>query len=175
MNSGRRQNEITPSSTIPLRFVATWTSFLIWIIYFFAGIMLCFNVRWDDVNLPRESFLSSPDSGTNSSNIKSNSGFVVSAVLSGIRGLDTLFTVITLLTVIFSANTNLYVASRSLFVLARKVNGENWFLELLSFFGTTNRFYVPVKAMLLSCCFLWVPFLYLSPNNSPDTTTTSVS
>lgn len=170
----RPQGGRNSSHIKPVRFVATWTSFIIWAIYFLAGIMLSFNVHWDNINLPLESFLSSPDSGVNSDQIKSNSGFVVSASLSNIRGLATLFTVIILLTVIFSANTNLYVASRSLFVLARKVNGENWHSRIFAWFGITNSYFVPVRAMLLSCCFLWVPFLYLSPHNSPDTTITSV-
>lgn len=29
--------------------------------------------------------------------------------------------------------------------------------------------------MFLSCIFLWVPFLYLSPKNTPNTTISSVS
>ncbi|KAJ5668870.1 hypothetical protein N7462_009940 [Penicillium macrosclerotiorum] len=161
--------------TLSVRFVATWTTFIIWVIYFFAGIMLSFNVQWQDPDLPRESFLGSPATRTNNNQIKSNSGFVISASHSEIPGLDTLVAVIILVTVIFSANTNLYVASRSLFVLTRKIHSDDkWYLQAMAFFGKTNRYYVPVRAMLLSCCFLWVPFLYLSPHNSPNTTITSL-
>lgn len=175
LDSKRPQGEKGFWPTISVRFVATWTTFIIWIIYFLAGIMLSFNVYWENPNLPRESFLGSPVSRTDSNQIKSNSGFVISASLSKIPGLDNVVAVIILVTVIFSANTNLYVASRSLFVLTRKIHGENWYLQFLAFFGKTNSYYVPVRAMLLSCCFLWVPFLYLSPHNSPNTTITSVS
>ncbi|KAL5365253.1 hypothetical protein BJX96DRAFT_158833 [Aspergillus floccosus] len=44
----------------------------------------------------------------------------------------------------------------------------------LAFFGRTNNYQVPVRAMFISCFFLWVPFLYLSPENSPDTTIPSL-
>lgn len=114
LDSKRPQGEKSFWPTISVRFVATWTTFIIWIIYFLAGIMLSFNVYWENPNLPRESFLGSPVSRTDSNQIKSNSGFVISASLSKIPGLDNVVAVIILVTVIFSANTNLYVASRSL-------------------------------------------------------------
>jgi amino acid transporter len=160
--------------TISVRFVATWTSFIVWVIYFLAGIMLSFNVRWEDPNLPLASFLGSPVNRTDDKQIRSNSGFVISASLSKIPGLADMVAAIILITVIFSANTTLYVASRALFVLARKVHGNEWYLQCLAFFGKTNHYQVPVRAMLLSCCFLWVPFLYLSPQSSPDTTIASL-
>ncbi|GIC92813.1 uncharacterized protein Aud_009286 [Aspergillus udagawae] len=160
--------------TISVRFVATWTSFIVWIIYFLAGIMLSFNVHWQNSNLPRASFLGSPVNRTDDNQIKSNSGFVISASLSKIPGLADMVAAIILITVIFSANTTLYVASRALFVLARKVHGNEWYLQCLAFFGKTNHYQVPVRAMLLSCCFLWVPFLYLSPQSSPHTTIASL-
>ncbi|CAI7587990.1 unnamed protein product [Penicillium pancosmium] len=174
LDSKHPQGERSTWPTISVRFVATWTTFIIWIIYFLGGIMLSFNVDWQNPNLPLESFLGSPASPAEDNQINSNSGFVISASLSEIPGLDHVVAVIILVTVLFSANTNLYVASRSLFVLTRKIHGDKWYLRLIAFFGKTNSYYVPVRAMLLSCCFLWVPFLYLSPHNSPNTTVTSL-
>lgn len=172
-SKGEKSKSFWPA--ISVRFVATWTSFIVWIIYFLAGIMLSFNVHWQNPYLPRASFLGSPVNRTDDSQINSNSGFVISASLSKIPGLADMVAAIILITVIFSANTNLYVASRALFVLARRIHGKTWYLQCLAFFGKTNSYYVPVRAMLLSCCFLWVPFLYLSPHNSPQTTISSVS
>ena len=93
------------------------------------------------------------------------SGFVLSAWSSLIPGMDHFFNAVLLMTAISSANTNLYVASRTLFALARKLDGKKfkWF----SFFGHTNRYKVPVRAMVLSCMFIWLPWLYLDREGGP--------
>ncbi|KAJ5160876.1 uncharacterized protein N7482_007880 [Penicillium canariense] len=123
-DSKRSQGDKSLWPAISVRFIATWTSFIIWIIYFLAGILLSFNVYWRNPSLPRASFLGSPVNPTDANVINSNSGFVISASLSQIHGLDDMVAAIILITVIFSANTNLYVASRALFVLARKIHGS---------------------------------------------------
>ena len=138
-------------------------------LYFLAGLLLTLNIPWDDPELPEVSWLGSP---VRRHSPKTESGFVLSATYSGIPGLADLFTVILLITSVTSANTNLYVASRTLFGLTRELDGSRW--KWLSFFGRTNNYQVPVRAMFLSCIFLWVPFLYLSPNNMPNTTISSV-
>ncbi|KAL4975298.1 amino acid permease-domain-containing protein [Aspergillus desertorum] len=155
---------------ISVRFVATWTSFLVWIIYFIAGFLMSLNVEWNNENLPRLSWLGSPSA--KDEKFKTDSGFVISAVISGIPGLADTFTAIIFVTAVFSANTNLYVASRTLFGLTRRIQGDGW--RIFAFFGKTNNYQVPVRAMLLSLVFMWVPFLYLSPHNSADTTISSL-
>ncbi|KAL3469720.1 amino acid permease-domain-containing protein [Aspergillus californicus] len=167
----------TPKSPWPyisVRFVATWTSFLVWIVYFIAGFLMSLNVKWDDPNLPEVSWLGSPiaDSKDGEKNYNSDSGFVISAAMSGIPGLASMFTAVIFFTAVFSANTNLYVASRTLFSLTRRLQNPGW--GLFAFFGKTNNYQVPVRAMLLSCFFMWVPFLYLSSENSPETTISSL-
>jgi amino acid transporter len=165
-----------PWPYISVRFVATWTSFLVWIIYFIAGFLMSLNVRWDDPNLPVLSWLGSPRAPENDDDAKkysTDSGFVISAAMSEIPGLAGMFTAVIFVTAVFSANTNLYVASRTLFGLTRRLQDSEW--RLFAFFGKTNNYQVPVRAMLLSCFFMWVPFLYLSRDNSPDTTISSVS
>ncbi|KAL2867243.1 amino acid permease/ SLC12A domain-containing protein [Aspergillus lucknowensis] len=162
-----------PWPYISVRFVATWTAFLVWIIYFIGGFLLSLNVNWDDPNLPELSWLGSPVAEASSDDrdkINSDSGYVISAAISKIPGLPDMFSAVIFITMVFSANTNLYVASRMLFGLTRRLPEERMF----SFFGRTNNYQVPVRAMLLSCFFMWVPFLYLSRNNSPDTTTSSL-
>ncbi|KAL4760927.1 amino acid permease-domain-containing protein [Aspergillus foveolatus] len=155
---------------ISVRFVATWTSFLVWIIYFIAGFLMSLNVEWNNENLPRLSWLGSPSD--KEGKFKTDSGFVISAVMSGIPGLADMITAIIFVTAVFSANTNLYVASRTLFGLTRRIQGDGW--RFFAFFGKTNNYQVPVRAMLLSLVFMWVPFLYLSPHNSADTTISSL-
>lgn len=128
------------------------------------------NLPWDSDQLPEAGWLGHPGP---KSDRPTDSGFVISAKQSGIKGLADLFNVILLFTALTCANTNLYVGSRTLFGLTRKIYGRKW--RWLAFFGKTNSYQVPVRAMFLSCCFLWVPFLYLSPNNSKGTTIASVS
>jgi amino acid transporter len=166
LNAGLKE----PWPTISVRFSATWTSFIAWIIYFVAGFVMTLNLPWDYDQLPTAGWLGHPGP---KSDRPTDSGFVISAKKSGIKGLVDLFNVILLITALTCANTNLYVASRTLFGLTRKIYGKQW--RWLAFFGKTNSYQVPVRAMFLSCFFLWVPFLYLSPNNARDTTITSVS
>ncbi|KAL4925373.1 amino acid permease-domain-containing protein [Aspergillus undulatus] len=165
-----------PWPYVSVRFVATWTSFLVWIIYFVAGFLMSLNVEWDNINLPRLSWLGSPVTTRSESETEerynTDSGFVISAAMSGIRGLEDMFTAIIFITATFSANTNLYVASRTLFGLTRRIQGSEW--RAFAFFGKTNNYQVPVRAMLLSCFFMWVPFLYLAPENSAGTTIASL-
>ncbi|OJJ07207.1 hypothetical protein ASPVEDRAFT_46560 [Aspergillus versicolor CBS 583.65] len=164
----------SPWPYISVRFVATWTSFLVWIIYFIAGILLSLNIEWNDANLPRLSWLGSPviEEHPDNENYNTDSGFVISAAMSNIPGLANLITAVIFVTAVFSANTNLYVASRTLFSLTRRLQGPQW--RFIAFFGKTNNYQVPARAMLLSCFFMWVPFLYLSPHNSSDTTISSL-
>ncbi|BAE55336.1 unnamed protein product [Aspergillus oryzae RIB40] len=159
-----------PWPFISIRFSATWTSFIAWIAYFVAGFVMTLNLPWDSDQLPEAGWLGHPGP---KSDRPTDSGFVISAKQSGIKGLADLFNVILLFTALTCANTNLYVGSRTLFGLTRKIYGRKW--RWLAFFGKTNSYQVPVRAMFLSCCFLWVPFLYLSPNNSKGTTIASVS
>lgn len=160
------------AASISVKFSATWTSFLAAVIYFLGGLLMSLNVPWDDPGLPRAPWLNPPINSTSSSTKgQSNSGFVLSANKSGIPGLGSTFTVFLLITALTAANTSLYVASRTLFGLTRELNYGRWYspTTLLAFFGRTNNYKVPVRAMFLSCCLLWVPFLYLSPHNTPGT------
>ncbi|KAE8146668.1 amino acid permease-domain-containing protein [Aspergillus avenaceus] len=134
-------------------------------------VMMTLNLRWDNDQLPTARWLGHPGP-TPDTKRGSDSGFVISAQRSGIHGLADLFNVILLITALTCANTNLYVASRTLFGLTRKIYGKQW--RWLAFFGKTNSYQVPVRAMFLSCFFLWVPFLYLAPNNERDRTIASL-
>lgn len=160
-------------ASISVKFSATWTAFIAAVIYFLGGLLMSLNVRWDDPGLPRASWLGSPINATasNTTSGQSNSGFVLAAKQSRIPGLDSAFTVFLLITALTAANTNLYVASRTLFGLTRELQYGRWWSPTtwLAFFGRTNNYKVPVRAMFLSCCLLWVPFLYLSPHNTPGT------
>ncbi|OCK78101.1 amino acid transporter [Lepidopterella palustris CBS 459.81] len=167
---GATMNGHGPASP-SVKFTATWTAFIAMMIYFVAGLLMTLNVKWDDPGLPRVSWLGSPVQNSSSTQGNTNSGFVLSAKESGIPGMADVFTVFLLITALTAANTNLYVASRTLFGLTRELQYGRWYsyITWLSFFGRTNSYKVPVRAMALSCLFLWVPFLYLAPRNTPGT------
>ncbi|GAB1203789.1 hypothetical protein APSETT445_002429 [Aspergillus pseudonomiae] len=93
-----------PWPFISVRFSATWTSFIAWIAYFVAGFVMTLNIPWDSDELPQAGWLGHPGPKTDR---PSDSGFVISAKRSGIKGLADLFNVILLFTALTCANTNL--------------------------------------------------------------------
>ncbi|KAH0404540.1 hypothetical protein KCU89_g1025, partial [Aureobasidium melanogenum] len=146
------------TATEALRFSATKLPIIAAVIYFVSGLLVCLDLEWDDPNLPITwtARSSKPD-------IASNSAFVIAAEKSGIPGLGGAMTVFLIFTALTAANTALYVSSRTLFSLTRNLLLEDpkWYIRILANCGTTNRRGVPLTAICVSCCFLWLPFLYL--------------
>ena len=151
-----------------------------------GALLLSFNVLWNDSQLPRLSWLVSDQTADGvsvleSSSNKSNSAFVIAAVnsaVSGHNGLAAFINSCILVTGLTTANTTLYIASRTLFSLTERIKAtpsSPLILRTLSYFGQTNRRRVPMRAVLASCFFCWVPFLYLSKSNEPGTTISAVS
>ncbi len=136
--------------------------------------MVGFNLTWDDINLPRVGWLgnvvANPGlilAGT------SDSAFIIAAKESHLRGLSDFTTVGLVISAITAANTTLYVASRTLFSLTRGIDAtanSPLIHQFFAFLGKTNRRQVPMRAIVASCCFCWIPFLYLSKSNGSGTT-----
>ena len=170
-----------------MKFSAIWVSVIAGLIYILGALLVSFDVDWNDQQLPRLSWLASSTgtgdstSGSESSTSKSNSAFVIAAnnsSISGHQGLADFISVCILITALTAANTTLYVASRTLFSLTKGIQANAsspWITRFLSFFGKTNHRRVPMRALAASCCFCWVPFLYLSNHNEPGTTIGAVS
>ncbi|KXJ91909.1 amino acid permease-domain-containing protein [Microdochium bolleyi] len=101
---------------------------------------------------------------------RTSSAFVTIAERSGIPYLGTVFNIFLLFTALTCAMTNLYVASRSMFGLASRLDrgpGQPLVLRILAWFGKTNRHKVPMRAMIFSSlAFIWVPLLYLKENGA---------
>lgn len=178
-----------------IRISATVLPVVIGLVYFAMSFMATFDMRWDDGRLPRAAWLD-PDHQNETSvigardtkkGVNSSSIFVLIAEKNS-RALASAVNAFILLTALFSANTNLYVSSRTLFGL---MNGmprmdpgpkDHWTRKLealvvntLAVFGQTNQKGLPVRAVLASCAFGWVPFLSLIGPASPGTTLASVS
>lgn len=159
-------------------------SIIVGLIYILGALLVSFDLDWDDPRLPRLSWLpSTGDCGleTEDSTSKYTSAFVIAAnnsAIPGRQGLANFITVCILITALTAANTTLYVASRTLFSLTKGIQANAsspWITKFLSFFGQTNHRRVPMRALAASCCFCWVPFLYLADSNAPGTTTGAVS
>lgn len=183
-----------PWPRITVRFCVTWAPFVAYVVYFVAGLMMTMNIPSCNPLLPEATWLKHHSNKTinadtinatcwpNPDNLKrinatglnhpTLSGFVLSAMFSRIPGLAHFFNAILLMTAISAANTNLYISSRTLFGLFRKLDGNRW--KLLAFFGRTNNYQVPVRAMVLSCMFIWIPCLYLIQDGQSPTDAISV-
>ena len=162
-----------------VRFAAVWESIIVGCIYILGALLVSFDVKWDDVNLPRVSWL-----GFGSSNPglllvgTSNSAFIIAGKEAKLPGLAGFITVGLVLSALTAANTALYVASRTLFGLTRGVEAgpkSPWIQKFFAFLGKTNRRKVPMRAIVASCCFCWVPFLYLSNSDRSGTNIGAVS
>ncbi|CAI6332912.1 unnamed protein product [Periconia digitata] len=140
------------SSVVFIPFVAA-------LLYVIAGVLVTLNIKWDNPDLPRVSWRAPGPTF---------SAFVLIARDSGIDGLAGTLNVFLMFTALTCANTNLYVASRTLFSLTRTLDGgsgQPWYTRFLATLGKTNNRKVPMRALIASCIFAWIPFLYLSNEN----------
>lgn len=151
-----------------VKFSAVYISFLAGVMYVLAGVLVTLNIKWDDPRLPRMSWVTGPEEETAGSTA---SAFVLVAEASLVPGLASTLNVFLIFTALTCANTNLYVASRTLFSLTRSLDGGSgpWYTRILAYFGKTNNRKVPLRALVASCIFAWIPFLYLASDHGPDT------
>ncbi len=160
-----------------VKFSAIFISFLATIAYTLSSLLASLNIRMDDCWLPRLSWVDSagcsvPVAGQ-TTNDTTSSVFVAIAQESQIPHLANIFNVFLVFTALTCANTNLYVASRSLYGLTSRLDGgpgQPRHLRVLAWFGRTNHRKVPMRAMVFSALvFLWVPFLQLQGGNGVET------
>ncbi|KAF4827276.1 Arginine permease CAN1 [Colletotrichum tropicale] len=163
-----------------VKFSAIFISVLVGVAYTLSGMLVSLNIRPDDCALPHLSWVQnttsckwySEEDRAHHKNATS-SAFVVIAGRSNARILDHVFNFFLVFTALTCANTNLYVASRSLFGLTSRLDGgagQPWVLRTLAWFGRTNRRKIPLRAMVFSAiAFWWVPFLQISGGTDTNT------
>lgn len=162
-----------------VQFTTIWGSVFAGAFYVLAGILVSLNIKWDDPRLPRMPWVvanTTTPLATNSTS-SPDSAFIIVAVGSAIPGLAGSLNIFLLFTALSCANTQLYIASRTLFALTRGLSGlpnQPFYLRWLAFFGRTNRRKVPMRALMASCVFAWVPYLYLDPSNGNGTSIGSI-
>lgn len=160
-----------------VKFSSIFISVLATIAYTLCSTLVTLGIAWDDKKLPRVSWLQANDSceAPTSSFGSTSSAFVLIAKASGLKALDHVFNVFLFLTALTCANTNLYVASRTLFALTSRLDvtaDESWHLRALAWFGKTNHRKVPLRAMVASAlAFCWVPFIQLAKNGTESCST----
>ncbi|KAL9616720.1 MAG: hypothetical protein Q9160_008441 [Pyrenula sp. 1 TL-2023] len=148
-----------------IKFSAVYLPFLAAAVYVLAGFLVTLDVSAKDSSLPQVSW-----GGGEAIQSSTDSAFVLAAQKSRIPALDDVVNVFILVTAISCANTNLFVATRTLFGLTKELEqgpGQRWYVNMLASFGTTNNRRVPMKAMLASCIFLWTPFLLFIKGDGP--------
>lgn len=155
-----------------VKFSAVYISFLAGIVYVVAGVLVTLNIDWNNKRLPRMSWVRPNNSSGDPQIGTTSSAFVLVAEASHIPRLASTLNVFLMFTALSCANTNLYVASRTLFSLTRGLDGGRgrpWYTRILAYFGKTNNRKVPLRALVASCVFAWIPFLYLASAHGPDT------
>ncbi len=137
-----------------LRFPPTrYVALVILVVYSISIFMFYLNVSWRDpllISLPKRSF--SPSSIV-----------MIAAINANIPTLPGFLNGCLFMAVISSANTSLYVASRTLYGLTRgfSPNGS-WFERCLYKLGTTDKRGVPALALFVSGTVfgIWLPFVH---------------
>ena len=146
-----------------LRFASRTVAYFIISIYLFCAIGEFLNVDWKDPALPQIY------GGTNRASVKmdgsvhkSSAVIVIAAVKAGYSRSAGLLNGCMIFSALSASNTGLYIASRSLYGMTRKVNPWRWF-RFLRFLGTIwPKTGVPMWAGFVSfIAFYWQPFLQL--------------
>jgi len=204
----RAETDLSQRSSAPLiigstvKFSAIWISVISMVVYVVGGVVAASDIERDDCRLPRLSWVRYGDS--HCENSMTSSAFVIIALKAGLPRLADTFNVFLVYTALTCANTNLYVASRSLFGLTSRLDGgdfraaarelldRRWasrpdgtatgrhplaraLLAALAWVGRTNSYRIPRRAMLVSAAaFIWVPFLQLKPGDENGDTSTPI-
>jgi amino acid transporter len=144
-----------------VRWPAYWVPPIIFITYAFGSLGFYLNVSWENPLLPSISKRATGGTTTGASIL------IIAARKSAIPHLAGFLNVALILTVLSSANTALYVASRTLYGLTREFQVEQravFWKKWISELGTTHHANnVPIKAVLASfVLFGWLPVLHIA-------------
>ena len=142
-----------------LHFPAKWIAYVVLVLEFSVVLGEVLNVEWKDPMLPQ--LQGQPDIlGAG----HSHAVFVLAALNAEIPVLPAVLTGCIIFSILSSANTALYVASRTLFGLARKLEPTHHLrlMRWLSKLGTTTpNTKIPAWSLLVSLIsFCWLPLLH---------------
>jgi amino acid transporter len=148
-----------------LRLPSQSIAYVVLLLYFLCLLGQCLNVSWRDEHLPLI-YGGIGDSTTNTNELKnptSSNLTIIALWAQGQKGLAGFLNGAMIFSVISAANTSLYVASRTLYGIARDVPTTNWLGKSLNSFSVVvPKTGVPARALIFSAvAFLWLPFLSL--------------
>lgn len=150
-----------------LRFPAKWIAYVVFVLEFLLILGEVLAVGWQDPSLrPLEQRgLIKINKRYLGHTYDTIAIFMLAPLEAGVKGLPGFLSGCLIFCVLSSANTSLYVASRTLFGLTREINLNHdvFLMRWLAKLGTvTPRTRVPAWALLISVLsFCWLPFLHL--------------
>ena len=146
-----------------LRFASQTIAYFVVTIYLFCAIGEFLNIDWSDVSLPQIY------GGINEASVKNGNPFpnsraviVITAFRAGYRRTAGLLNGCMIFSALSAANTALYISSRTLYGMTRKINPWRWFRVLKLLGNVWPKSGVPMWALFVSfLAFYWLPFLQL--------------
>ena len=150
-----------------LRFPAKWIAYVVFALEFLLILGEVLAVGWQDPSLQRleQRGLAKVTKRYIDYTHDTIAVFVLAPLEAGVKILPGFLSGCIIFCVLSSANTALYVASRTLFGLTREIqpNHEIFLMRWLAKLGTvTPKAHVPAWALLISVLsFCWLPFLHL--------------
>uniref|UniRef100_A0A4E9DL01 Amino acid permease/ SLC12A domain-containing protein n=1 Tax=Gibberella zeae TaxID=5518 RepID=A0A4E9DL01_GIBZA len=176
---GEDRNKYQKESAITIiKATAVVVPIFIGIAYTITGLLIALGLSRDDPGLPRLSWIESTTSTVSSTNIATStatstatepsgerfksipSPLVLIAKKARIDYLEHIFNAFILFTALTCANTNLYVASRTLYGITRNIIAPSGVSKLISRLGETDRNNVPQLALWSSViASIWIPLI----------------
>lgn len=148
-----------------LRFPSQAIAYIVLALYFFCMLGQVVNVSWTNDHLPLI-YGGIGDSNTDTQDLSNpaSSVLVIVAIWNwGNKPLAGFLNGALIFSVLSASNTSLYVASRTLYGMARQVPKDSWFgRQLHKFSLVVPKTGVPAAALIFSAvAFLWLPFVNL--------------
>ena len=146
-----------------LRFASQTVAYFAISIYLFCTIGEFLNVEWSDGALPQiYGGINQLPPKTDEAVHNSRAVIVIAALRAGYTRSAGLLNGCMIFSALSASNTSLYIASRTLYGMTRKINPWRWF-RFLKFLGSVwHRTGVPMWALFASfIAFYWLPYLQL--------------
>jgi amino acid transporter len=149
-------------NTKSLRRPSQIIAYFIMLLYIFASIAGLLNVNWKDTRLPQIGIGTSNGTATADKAPPQSSNMAVLVIWdAGFESLAGFINACLIFSLVSVSNTSMYVASRTLYGMTRKIWAENIVAKVLrSFSIVVPKTGVPAAALMVSAIsFVWMPFV----------------
>jgi amino acid transporter len=137
-------------------------AYFITLLYAFASIAGLLNINWTDIHLPQIGVSESNGTAIADKTPPQSSSIAILAIWeAGFESLAGFINACLIFSLVSVSNTSIYVSSRTLYGMTRKIGAENIVAKILrSFSIVVPKTGVPAAAMMISVIsFAWMPFL----------------